>query len=75
MWPVRNAEGQWEYKDLMGRTLDKDKFEQFKTTFYLLEGWDAGSGWPTRSLLESLDLAQVADTLQAAGRLGQERAS
>jgi aldehyde:ferredoxin oxidoreductase len=74
MWPCRDENGDWAYTDIMGRTLDKNKFEEFKTIFYGLEGWDVASGWPTRSLLEELDLARVADTLEAAGRLGKEAA-
>jgi aldehyde:ferredoxin oxidoreductase len=58
----------------MGRSLDKKKFEEWKTIFYRLEGWDTQSGWPTRKTLEGLDLGGVADALQAAGRLGEERA-
>jgi aldehyde:ferredoxin oxidoreductase len=73
MWPCRDARGQWEYTDVMGRKLDKQKFEEFKTIFYRLEGWDVESGWPTRKLLEGLGLAVVADTLEQAGRLGKER--
>jgi aldehyde:ferredoxin oxidoreductase len=74
MWPCRGEDGEWAYTDVMGRTLDKQKFEDFKTIFYGLEGWDVESGWPTRTLLESLDLATVADTLEAAGRIGKEAA-
>jgi aldehyde:ferredoxin oxidoreductase len=74
MWPSRDEKGQWFYRDLMGRSLDKKKFEEWKTIFYRLEGWDTQSGWPTRKTLEGLDLGGVADALQAAGRLGEERA-
>ncbi len=72
MWPCRNRSGEWEYRDVMGRTMDRKKFENFKTTFYRLEGWDIASGWPTRRTLEDLDLGQVAAVLEAAGRLGKE---
>jgi aldehyde:ferredoxin oxidoreductase len=71
MWPCRDADGTWVYRDLMGRTMDRQKFEDFKTRFYRLEGWDIESGWPTRRTLEDLDLADVAAALQAAGRLGK----
>jgi aldehyde:ferredoxin oxidoreductase len=56
----------------MGRSLDKKKFDEWKTTFYALEGWDPGTGWPTRSTLEMLKLGFAADALAAAGRLGKE---
>ena len=59
----------------MGRSMDRQKFEDFKTAFYRLEGWDVSSGWPTRRTLEDLDLADVAAALRAAGRLGKESSS
>jgi aldehyde:ferredoxin oxidoreductase len=73
MWPCRDERGEWQYTDIMGRTLDKKRFEEFKTIFYRLEGWDVESGWPTRRTLEGLGLAHVADALGRAGRLGKER--
>ncbi|MGW8180118.1 MAG: hypothetical protein ACWGQW_15365, partial [bacterium] len=54
----------------MGRSIDKDAFEEWKTIFYRLEGWDTKSGWPMRNTLESMNLHHVADELEAAGRLG-----
>ncbi len=74
MWPGRNAQGQWEWVDLMGRKLDRKKFEDWKTTFYELEGWDPRTGWPTRRTLEGLGLSHVADALADAKRLGAEAA-
>ncbi|MCU0292918.1 MAG: hypothetical protein MUF10_13150 [Thermoanaerobaculaceae bacterium] len=74
MWPCRDGDGKWAYTDLMGRKLDRAKFEQWKTTFYTLEGWDTASGWPTRRTLEAMDMKFVADALAAAGRLGREGA-
>ena len=74
MWPCRDESGEWSYTDLMGRAMDKARFEEWKTIFYRLEGWDPRSGWPTRSGLEALGLGHVADALQAAGRLGKEDA-
>jgi len=53
-----------------GRILDRDKFEDFKTRYYTLEGWDPASGWPTRETLAALDLGKVADELEQAGKLG-----
>gem|GEM_PF-85632 len=62
--------GQWHFSDNLGRTLDKDRFEEWKTLFFELEGWDKSSGWPTRGTLEQLGLAKVADELQNQGKLG-----
>ena len=61
---------QWTYTDVVGRSIDRDKFEDWKTKYYELEGWDTKTGWPTRSTLEGLGLGHVADELQSKGRLG-----
>jgi len=55
--------GVWDYRNVAGRHLDRDKFEQWKTRFYELEGWDARTGWQTRSLLKSLGMQKVMDEL------------
>jgi aldehyde:ferredoxin oxidoreductase len=62
----------WDYRDVAGRRLDRDEFENFKTRFYAREGWDTATGWPTRSTLESLGLGEVADTLESWGKLGYD---
>jgi len=61
--------GQWKYIQVNGRNLDKTKFEEFKTRFYKLEGWDVRTGWPRRKTLESLGLKYVADELERNGKL------
>jgi aldehyde:ferredoxin oxidoreductase len=63
--------GEWKYKNLSGRVVDRQKLEGFKTKYYKLEGWDPATGWPTRGTLESLGLKGVADTLAQAGKLGK----
>jgi aldehyde:ferredoxin oxidoreductase len=67
-----NENGQWKYALLGPRSLDRTQFEEFKTRYYELEGWDTDTGWPTRSTLESLDLGSVADELDDKGKLGEE---
>jgi aldehyde:ferredoxin oxidoreductase len=62
--------GEWKFSDCIGRTLDRARFEEWKTKYYELEGWDTNSGWVTRSTLESVDLGKVAEELQRKGRLG-----
>ncbi|MFN2186599.1 MAG: aldehyde ferredoxin oxidoreductase N-terminal domain-containing protein [Anaerolineae bacterium] len=62
--------GNWTYIDVAGRVMDKAKFDEWKTKFYTLEGWDTSTGWPTRSTLEGLGLNKVADKLEANGKLG-----
>ncbi len=66
------VDGKWDWVTGTGRTLDRKKFEDFKSRFYEYEGWNAETGWPTRSTLESLGLKHVADTLEEAGKLGAE---
>jgi aldehyde:ferredoxin oxidoreductase len=67
--PVQ-VNGQWEYGDIGSRSLDRTQFEEFKTRYYALEGWDTATGWPTRTTLESLDMGSVADELESKGKLG-----
>ena len=74
MWPCRDKSGKWKYTDLMGRSLDKSRFEEWKTIFYKLEGWNTKTGWPKRTTLEKMGLGFAADALQDAGRLGGEEA-
>ena len=64
-------DGKWAYIPLNGRCIDKARFEEWKTKFYKLEGWDPNTGWPRRDPLESLGLGYVADELEKRGRLGK----
>lgn len=67
--PVREN-GAWSYSKCQGRSLDRDKFEDFKTRFYKNEGFDESTGRPTRECLEKLDLDFAANALESAGKLG-----
>lgn len=69
--PVKEN-GEWHYDECLGRVLDKEKFEDWKTRYFKFEGWDPSSGWPTRKTLESIDLKHVADELEIQGKLGSE---
>ncbi len=82
-WPlfgvdVRNAHmpgkenGKWDYYGYSRRMLDREKFDEFKTGFYKLQGWDVETGYPKKSTLESLGLKNVADELEKNGKLGKE---
>jgi aldehyde:ferredoxin oxidoreductase len=62
--------GKWGYYGYSYRTLDRDGFDEFKTRFYELQGWDTATGYPTRATLESLGLGWVADELEEHGKLG-----
>lgn len=66
--PVKEN-GEWKYKNVNGRTIDKDKFEQWKSKFYELEGWNTETGRPKRSTLENLGLSYVADELENKNKL------
>jgi aldehyde:ferredoxin oxidoreductase len=69
-WPGRK-DGKWEYLSNSDRFIDKEKFEEFKTRFYHLEGWDTATGYPTRKTLAALRLGKVADELESKGKLGK----
>ena len=63
--------GEWDYFNYANRSLDKKKFEGFKTRFYKLEGWDTKTGWPRGSMLKSIGLGHVANELRKKGKLGR----
>lgn len=58
------------YPDLDGVPLDRARFLKILDTYYELRGWNPANGWPTRAKLEELGLREVADELEAIGRLG-----
>ena len=62
--------GEWKYKSVAGRKLDRAKVEEWKTKFFALEGWDTKTGWPTRDTLSKLGLDHVADELKKNKKLG-----
>jgi aldehyde:ferredoxin oxidoreductase len=62
-WLPGMNDGKWDYIRVDGRHLDKSKFEEFKTNFYRLEGWDTKTGWPKKETLNALGLSQVTDAL------------
>jgi aldehyde:ferredoxin oxidoreductase len=64
-------DGVWDYRGYSRRKFDRAKFEEFKTIFYKLQGWDTESGYPTKATLESMDLGYVADELENKGKLGK----
>jgi aldehyde:ferredoxin oxidoreductase len=64
--------GKWDYYGYSQRKLDKTKFDEFKTRFYRLQGWDTATGYPTRATLEALGLGYVADELQKNEKLGSK---
>jgi aldehyde:ferredoxin oxidoreductase len=64
------VDGQWKYATGAGRTLDREKVEDFKTRFYKFEGYNPENGYPTRDTLEKMGMKKVADLLQSKNKLG-----
>jgi aldehyde:ferredoxin oxidoreductase len=53
-----------------GVELDLDRFLEMLDVYYELRGWNPANGYPTRDKLEELGLDDVAEELEAVGRLG-----
>ncbi len=60
--PVKG--GEWE-----GEILTKEGWDFMLDEYYRFSGWDEKSGWQLRQCLDDLDLKEVADDLEKAGRL------
>ncbi len=67
--PIFNR-SKWEWMNCRDLYLDDKGVEQWKTTYYKLEGWDPATGYPTRKTLENLGMKHVAAVLQSKNRLG-----
>jgi aldehyde:ferredoxin oxidoreductase len=52
-----------------GARIDRKDFENLKSEYYALRGWDAASGQPTEKKLRELELADIATDLKARGLL------
>ena len=63
--------GKWRYIKTLGRHFEKNKFEEFKSRFYDLQGWDARTGYPTAKTMKSLGLDFVAAELEQNDKLGK----
>jgi aldehyde:ferredoxin oxidoreductase len=66
-------DGKWSFTTMTDSYLDKDGFNTAMSHYYELEGWDTENAWPTRETLEELDLGDMADTLESAGKLGNSK--
>lgn len=55
-----------------GVKLDKIKWDDLLDEYYEMNNWDKKTGFPTRKCLEELDLKQIANDLEKAGRLGSD---
>jgi aldehyde:ferredoxin oxidoreductase len=56
-----------------GYKCDREAWDQMLDRFYELHGWDIQTGWQTRRSLEEMDLEDVADRLEKAGRVIEEK--
>ena len=53
-----------------GVALDLEQFMPMMDRYYEMRGWNPANGWPTRAKLEELGLDDIADELEALGKLG-----
>jgi aldehyde:ferredoxin oxidoreductase len=56
-----------------GFTLTEAGWNKMLDEYYQFHGWDVKTSFPTRDTLEVLDLTDVADDLERAGKLGKTR--
>ena len=54
---------------LEGECLPLDKWDKMLDEYYELHRWDKGTSWPPKVTLQQLDLRDVADKLEKAGKL------
>jgi aldehyde:ferredoxin oxidoreductase len=52
-----------------GAVIERDKFEEMKSQYYELRGWDVESGLQTRARLKELQLEDIANDLADRGLL------
>ena len=58
-----------QYPDPWGETVSWEDWNDLVDLYYEKRGWDKNTGWPTRETLERFGLKDVADTLNALGKL------
>ena len=54
----------------LSEPLEREKWDALKDRYYKLRGWNVDTGRPERAILETLDMKDVADKLEDAGKLG-----
>ena len=67
--PQRLFDLKVNYGERKGLTLAPQKFEEMKSEYYALRGWDADTGIPTRETLERVGLGYVAEELEKVGKI------
>ena len=58
-----------QYPDSFGETVTWEDWNDLVDIYYDRRGWDRKTGWPTRGIYEKYDLKDVADDMEAAGKL------
>ena len=58
-----------QFPDPRGVTVSKEDWNSLVDLYYDARGWDRKTGWPTRETWEKWDLKDVADELEAIGKL------
>lgn len=58
-----------QFPDPRGVTVSKEDWNCLVDLYYDARGWDRKTGWPTRETWEKWDLKDVADELEAIGKL------
>jgi aldehyde:ferredoxin oxidoreductase len=51
----------------LGAVFDRGEFEKMKTDYYTLRGWDAETGFPTKTRLLELGLNDIINDLEKRG--------
>jgi aldehyde:ferredoxin oxidoreductase len=51
--------------------ISKKDFEEAKTRYYTLRGWDIEKGWPSLEKLKEIDLGDIANDLDKMGFLNE----
>lgn len=58
-----------KYPDADGKTVSEEEYNHLVDNYYRFRGWDLKTGWPTRETYERYGLKEVADELEALGKL------
>lgn len=59
----------FSYPDADGKTVNVEEFNCLVDNYYQQRGWDLKTGWPTRATYEKYGLKEIADELDALGKL------
>jgi aldehyde:ferredoxin oxidoreductase len=49
--------------------VNREEYNRLVDNYYKLRGWDLKTGWPTRATYERYGLKEIADELDALGKL------